>query len=169
MECWYSTSSYFEVDFHRVASRKAALLLATPRTRKDLGHLHAVDPEVANAADICGAAADGATTVSTRGAGPLLVSSAGYRLVAGDLNCLPDLVQSLGDAGLAFDQPTLFVSECVMAYLPPASADALVEWVASSFVDAAFVTCEPVTHAKISHRHIGTPAPHALLLCPPVL
>ena len=78
------------------------------------------------------------------GAGMVLSAAAGLRLVAGDLNNLDQLKGYLSAAGLKWDRPTLVVSECVLAYLPVANADAVISWAASAFEDAAFLMYEPI-------------------------
>ncbi len=67
-----------------------------------------------------------------------------YHLLAADLRDLPALETGLRDCGVDFACPTLFLSECVMVYMPPAASKALVAWAAASFSRAAWLNYEPI-------------------------
>ena len=58
-------------------------------------------------------------------------------LVGADLRDLPTLEERLQRAGVAWDVPTLLLSECVLVYLPPTSSTAVIAWAGSRFSGGA--------------------------------
>ena len=40
--------------------------------------------------------------------------------------------------------PTLFVSECVLIYVPPENGDQLIKWCSDTFITSAFITYEQI-------------------------
>eukprot|EP00729_Bicosta_minor_P013567 gene13567-28620_t len=111
---------YFELDYHPVIIQKAAVIQKDADMRSLLGEVKVFSPN------------------------PDEETSAGLRLVAGDLNHLNRLKDTLSAAGCRWDRPTLVVSECVLAYLPVANADAVISWTASAFDNAGFLMYEPI-------------------------
>ncbi|CAK1544335.1 unnamed protein product [Leptosia nina] len=57
----------------------------------------------------------------------------GYHLVGCDLSNVPETARKLAAAGVNTDSPTLVLAECVLVYLRPDAADALLAHLASSF------------------------------------
>ena len=64
--------------------------------------------------------------------------------VSADLKDLEGLKQSLRAAGLRFDQPTLFIAEVVISYLPCDDADALSKFVSKTFSRATLMRYEQI-------------------------
>lgn len=58
-----------------------------------------------------------------------------YTLYPSDLRHVPSstLGQLVRDGTLSPEFPTLFISECVFAYMPRETSDALVEWFTATF------------------------------------
>jgi hypothetical protein len=109
-----------ELDMPPVAARKAQLVRDAPALR-----------DAARAAVAAGPA-DGLWT-----AGRFVVAAADLRRTA-------DVARAVALAGLDVAAPTLFLSECVMIYLPPDDSDALLRWISSSFVRACFCAYEQI-------------------------
>lgn len=107
---WRLGVSYYEVDSETVVAAKAAVIARTPRLRTPLGEA-SFDQGV----------------VSPR-----------YKLIAADLRDAMQVKDRLMTAGLDPDAPTVFVCECVLAYLPPDASANLVAWTAT-FQDALLV------------------------------
>jgi len=74
--------------------------------------------------------------VAAAGSSPGTPSCAlSYALVAGDLRDVAALDAALAVAGLDPKLPTLFIAECVLVYLEPAAAAALLAWAAAGNFD----------------------------------
>ncbi|KAJ9579233.1 hypothetical protein L9F63_024662, partial [Diploptera punctata] len=67
-----------------------------------------------------------------------------YRLISGDLQYLDVLERRLSAVGVKFDVPTLLLAECAICYMSEQSGSKLIEWAASKFTDATFITYEQV-------------------------
>eukprot|EP01045_Picozoa_sp_COSAG04_P020259 COSAG04_NODE_2054_length_4901_cov_1.544565_2_plen_202_part_00 len=67
-----------------------------------------------------------------------------YRLVGADLSQLPLAATRLTHAGLDPSRPTLFLSECVLTYVRPEDAAALLRWCAAEFRDSIFLNYEQI-------------------------
>ena len=73
-----------------------------------------------------------------------------YHLMAADIRKLSDdgsgscLPAKLRAAGVDFACPTLFITECVLVYLPPDDAKALLRFCRDSFGAGVFVNYEPI-------------------------
>ncbi|CAN0273439.1 unnamed protein product, partial [Laminaria digitata] len=59
-----------------------------------------------------------------------------YHLLAADLRDVAALEETLRGAGVDFEAPTIFLAECVLVYMEPASSFALLQWCASRFPDS---------------------------------
>jgi O-methyltransferase involved in polyketide biosynthesis len=67
-----------------------------------------------------------------------------YHVVSADLRDAVELAAKLSACGVDRAQPTLFIAECVLIYLPPEAAHAIIAWAAGAFTHAAFVNYEQV-------------------------
>lgn len=70
--------------------------------------------------------------------GALELTSPRYKLMACDLRDVAILADRLASAGLDPSRPTVFVAECVLAYLNPEASTALLVW-AATFPEALLV------------------------------
>lgn len=111
---------FYEVDFREVVDRKTKCILGSESLRECIGSFE----------------------VDQNGLRGLLGSQ--YRLIASDLHALDKLESNLMQAGVTFSLPTLFLAECAICYMDEASSSLLIQWVASKFEDATFVTYEQV-------------------------
>ncbi|XP_060807261.1 leucine carboxyl methyltransferase 1 [Amyelois transitella] len=68
--------------------------------------------------------------------------SDGYHLVGCDLRCLGEVRRKLAAASCSRDAPTLLLAECVLVYLRPDAADALLRHFAAEFPRCALVVYE---------------------------
>eukprot|EP00047_Mylnosiga_fluctuans_P020801 m.96485 g.96485 ORF g.96485 m.96485 type:complete len:118 (+) comp8635_c0_seq3:437-790(+) len=75
-----------------------------------------------------------------------------YHLVAADLRDVPALAAALTAAGLDLSVPTVVLAECVLVYVEPAAAAAILAWLGQAFADIAFINYEPVTLSRQSMR-----------------
>ena len=84
--------------------------------------------------------------------------SPSYRLVNADLRDVGMVEKKLTAAGVRCDQPTLFLSECVLVYVEPEESGALIGWAARHFPTAAFLTYEQIlphdTFGQMMVRHL---------------
>ncbi|XP_037301355.1 leucine carboxyl methyltransferase 1-like [Manduca sexta] len=68
--------------------------------------------------------------------------SDGYHLVSCDLRCLGEVRRKLAGAGVSPDAPTLVLAECVLVYLRPDAAHALLRHLSSTFPRCALLVYE---------------------------
>ncbi|XP_045780721.1 leucine carboxyl methyltransferase 1 isoform X1 [Maniola jurtina] len=66
----------------------------------------------------------------------------GYHLLGVDLRCAGAVRRALAAAGAADELPTLLLAECVLVYLRPAAADALLAALAGSFARCVLLVYE---------------------------
>ncbi|CAM9278756.1 unnamed protein product [Phaeothamnion confervicola] len=133
---------YFEVDFPDMMRQKLAVIKHSPVLRK---LLDVCDEGFSNGTTAtAGPIANGSSTAPTAAvaAAAAVVRLAGgrYRLVAADLRDAPAAAAALLAAGADGDAPTFFLAECVLAYVEPERARALLEWIAPSFRCAAMAS-----------------------------
>jgi len=111
---------YVEIDMEPVATKKSSLLgptllgtYSSPRT----GSIHPVELAPGILSHVA-------------------LEGKGYALVSADLS-QPAVISMLGPAlaraGLDLAAPTMFISECVLAYLAPPDSDHILQWAASTF------------------------------------
>jgi hypothetical protein len=67
-----------------------------------------------------------------------------YSLQVADLADLPSVEAALSAADIDMGRPTLFLSECVMVYMDPKHSDALIQWIAGKFTQAAIMVYEQI-------------------------
>ncbi|XP_076012442.1 tRNA wybutosine-synthesizing protein 4 [Genypterus blacodes] len=110
----------FEVDFHDVSRRKAALISsnATLREKVDL-HLASLT-------------------------GPVYASSAQYRLLGVDVREETQVEEALHGAGLDWAAPTLNLSEVVLTYMETQWSDGVISWAARLLPQSIFVMYEQI-------------------------
>jgi tRNA wybutosine-synthesizing protein 4 len=77
-------------------------------------------------------------------AGHAALHSPHYHLCSCDLRHPQQLRAAVESSGFDPTLPTLFVSECVLIYLEPEDGTALINWTASTFSHAAFLTYEQI-------------------------
>ncbi|XP_022109224.1 tRNA wybutosine-synthesizing protein 4-like [Acanthaster planci] len=116
-------ATFFEVDFPDVVRRKATIIKTTTELRQQLGE------EMSSAQETQGG---------------IFLTSHGYHLLGVDLADLPHLQSCLKQTGIDYQLPTLLLSECVLTYMEVRSSDAVIQWAASSFSNAVFLTYEQI-------------------------
>ena len=115
---------YVELDQEMVVSRKCALIKSKPAL------LRALQPEGAQCVGLSG----------------ITAGEHGYRLLAADINNIPQVEGALAAAGFQPQDPTLLIAECVLVYLRPEASAALLSWFGQrcpSAVMVAFEMCGP--------------------------
>ncbi|XP_077984404.1 tRNA wybutosine-synthesizing protein 4-like [Glandiceps talaboti] len=114
---------FFEVDFMDVAQRKANIIECQPDLSKLIRDLVKDEAEF------------------TKG---VVLKSVKYTLLGIDMTKLDGLSNALQLCGINFNLPTLFLSECVMTYMPVKRSDELIAWAAKFFNNSMFVTYEQI-------------------------
>eukprot|EP00658_Telonema_sp_P-2_P044393 TRINITY_DN32265_c0_g1_i2.p1 TRINITY_DN32265_c0_g1~~TRINITY_DN32265_c0_g1_i2.p1 ORF type:complete len:257 (+),score=79.50 TRINITY_DN32265_c0_g1_i2:112-882(+) len=108
---------WVEVDMPQVVSRKAGIISQNQRLSAGL-------------LDCC--------------IDDISVRSKEYCAVSADLREIGSLQQAVESAGIQFRVPTMVISECVLVYLDPQEAAAVLQWVADSFDSAGLGLYEQV-------------------------
>lgn len=67
-----------------------------------------------------------------------------YHIVGCDLRVLDDVHRKLKDSELDFGLPTIFLAECVLVYMETRHSHDLLDWIASNFKTAIFISYEQV-------------------------
>ncbi|KAI9599199.1 S-adenosyl-L-methionine-dependent methyltransferase [Syncephalis fuscata] len=134
----FQTTKYFEIDFPEVTTRKVRIL-----SKSNL------------------------FTESRIGRGGCEFYTDQYCLLSGDLREFEStLVPQLIEHGFDKSLPTLFIAECVIVYMLPPDADAIIRWVGQTCDQVGFVIydpCEPhdafgqVMIQNLRHRQIELP------------
>lgn len=75
---------------------------------------------------------------------PHLEDGARYSLFACDLRNTQELTTLLLQHGFHLDEPTLFLSECVLIYMSPEEGSAIIEWAAKTVPHSVFCTYEQI-------------------------
>jgi len=65
-----------------------------------------------------------------------------YHLVAADFTDVPALQAKLAESEVDYSCPTLFLAECALVYVKPASTSGLVTWLAKTFSSGTFINYE---------------------------
>ncbi|KAJ1817970.1 carboxy methyl transferase for protein phosphatase 2A [Coemansia sp. RSA 2675] len=116
-----SAGKYFEIDFAEITAKKAATIYRHP----DLKSLLPSDTQVAM--------------------GGSELHSSRYSLLSGDLRQFQShVVPKLIERGFDPNEPTLFLSECVLIYLDPEHSDHIIDWITLSVPNAAILTYEQI-------------------------
>ncbi|KAJ2437004.1 carboxy methyl transferase for protein phosphatase 2A [Coemansia sp. RSA 2424] len=116
-----SIGKFFEIDFAEITAKKAATIYRHP----DLKALLPQDTKVA--------------------LGGSELHSSRYSLISGDLREFKThVVPKLVERGFDPNEPTLFLSECVLIYLDPQHSDQIIDWVTQSVPNAAILTYEQI-------------------------
>lgn len=117
---------YFEIDFPQVLQLKTAIIEQHVVLQNAMRH-YETPPQN--------------PIVDDQG----IINAQTWKMIAGDLRNIEALDKRAQELGLSREVPTLFLVECVLAYLSPEHADALIKW-AAEYVDAAptcFVNYDP--------------------------
>ncbi|ORZ25893.1 S-adenosyl-L-methionine-dependent methyltransferase [Absidia repens] len=130
-----SFSNYFEVDFPENVVKKARII----KQRKELQVIlqqRSSDNDDDN---------DNQQQPDIRlEKGGTELSSHDYHLIGGDLRQWDQVVERLFAHGLDPQVPTLFLSECVLIYLPPDSATGILDWIQTTMSDCVFALYEQI-------------------------
>lgn len=110
---------YIEVDFPGVVKRKTKLI----RASSELSNLVGLPAEKVAEEDRAQAGAGKDTSPALHGAF--------YHVVTGDLRDTKALDAAMASCGADFKLPTLFLSECVLIYMPPEHSTRAVQWARS--------------------------------------
>ncbi|KAI7901788.1 leucine carboxyl methyltransferase [Cokeromyces recurvatus] len=113
---------YFEVDFPEITMKKAMMI----KKHKELLHL-----------------LDNVNQVKIERGG-MDLKSPDYCLLGGDLREWTTCSKRLIDAGLDFQAPTLFLSECVFIYLPPEDSTHILKWITDYMKNTMFTLYEQI-------------------------
>ncbi|KAI8318904.1 leucine carboxyl methyltransferase [Martensiomyces pterosporus] len=112
---------YFEIDFAEITAKKAATIYR----KRDLAGLLPADTKVAS--------------------GGSELHSQSYSLISGDLREFEtQVVPKLMTHGFDAEEPTLFLSECVLIYLDPKYSDKILDWITNAVPNAGILTYEQI-------------------------
>ncbi|PIK39564.1 putative tRNA wybutosine-synthesizing protein 4 [Apostichopus japonicus] len=122
-----SETCFYEIDFAEVACRKAAIIQSNDILCALLKEpvFHHKNPVVQKD-------------------GGVIISSSSYQLLGINLNDLSSLHRFLLHSGCDLNKPTLLLSECVLTYMEVQRSDALIEFCANTFSNAAFICYEQI-------------------------
>ncbi|XP_071965626.1 leucine carboxyl methyltransferase 1-like [Antedon mediterranea] len=117
-------SSYVEVDFRAVTSRKCQRIRSRDKLMSSLAEM-------------------------SGGIEHVQISDAElhckhYHIVWADLRNLEQFENKLNSCGIDKCLPTLFLAECVLVYMPMEKSNELLSWISSKFDSAVFVNYEQV-------------------------
>eukprot|EP01155_Anaeramoeba_flamelloides_P048310 Anaeramoba_flamelloidesc40946_g1_i1.p1 GENE.c40946_g1_i1~~c40946_g1_i1.p1 ORF type:complete len:338 (+),score=64.16 c40946_g1_i1:100-1113(+) len=114
---------WYEIDFPRTIQEKLRIISRVPKLQEPIvGWPNKVLKKTSKGAEL---------------------HSPDYHLICGDLRKTEDLHNSLQEHGVNFEIPTLFISECVLVYVEPNSADKLLGYITETFKLPFFVMYEP--------------------------
>jgi tRNA wybutosine-synthesizing protein 4 len=102
----------FEVDYPAVIAKKSAIIARCPELSRVF------------------------SPISLAAQGEL--RSDRYRLIGADLRVIEEVRNTIREAGLAGNVPTLFLAECALIFMEASASDALLRWVAIEAVPDAF-------------------------------
>eukprot|EP01113_Clastostelium_recurvatum_P005961 TRINITY_DN12687_c0_g1_i1.p1 TRINITY_DN12687_c0_g1~~TRINITY_DN12687_c0_g1_i1.p1 ORF type:complete len:354 (+),score=71.03 TRINITY_DN12687_c0_g1_i1:51-1064(+) len=108
---------YVEIDFPEVVKKKVSIITSQKDLHEGLDY--------------------SSTTTSMHGGI--------YHLMAGDITKKEDMEAIIRDSQLDRSLPTLFICECVLAYLPPDQGTDVLRWVADRFPTCGFVSYDPIS------------------------
>ena len=118
--------AWFEIDFPNVISTKISTIERNAELRHAVGD---VEP-----ADVVG---DGSVKQWK--------SCEGTMTIAGtDIRNTTQVEMILKASGIEWNEPTMIISEVVLVYIEPKSADEIISWAAKKFQTAVFVTYEQI-------------------------
>jgi len=67
-----------------------------------------------------------------------------YHAVGSDITNLAAMDKMVESTALDTSLPTLFISECVLVYLPPEKGTSVIKWASERFSTAGFVSYDPI-------------------------
>lgn len=70
------------------------------------------------------------------------IISGKYCLLPADLRDLSQVKEALSLSLIDYSLPTLFLTECVLVYMPSADSNTIIKWIADTFKDAFFINYE---------------------------
>lgn len=115
---------YVELDFEGIVRRKADIFASSPT-------LTAVFESMTRNAD-------GGVTARTK-------HGSVYQLCVCDIRNVDNILQVFSVAGVSYNSPVLFVTECVLVYLEPSVSDELIQAMSAKFSSMqAFISFDPV-------------------------
>ncbi|GAM21990.1 hypothetical protein SAMD00019534_051650, partial [Acytostelium subglobosum LB1] len=116
--------TYFEVDYDKVVTNKIKIIRSS-RELMDLIVEEGQDPSL--------------VVQDTR------IMSKDYRLTSIDLTASRDVIDNVFQSlNIDYNAPTMFISECVIVYIPTECGNTLIKWAADRFAEAAFITYEQI-------------------------
>ncbi|XP_022109569.1 leucine carboxyl methyltransferase 1-like isoform X2 [Acanthaster planci] len=114
---------FVELDMRAVTSRKCHMVRTRAKLLEPVQASHGTTPVVIEDAEL---------------------HSRHYHIMWADLRDLRQVEEKLSQVGVDKNKPTLFLSECVLVYMPVDKSNSLVKWVASNFGTTFFLNYEPV-------------------------
>ncbi|CAO3594480.1 unnamed protein product [Absidia cylindrospora] len=130
-----SLSNYFEVDFPENVVKKARII----KQRKEL---QAILLQQSSGSDDDNGSQQQQDIRLEKGGTEM--SSHDYHLIGGDLRQWDQVVERLFAHGLDPQAPTLFLSECVLIYLPLDSTTGILNWIQTTMSDCVFALYEQI-------------------------
>ncbi|KAJ3331960.1 hypothetical protein HDU76_001688 [Blyttiomyces sp. JEL0837] len=111
---------YFEIDFPEITAKKARSISKAKALTNLIGEYKI-------------------------GGGGTELHSSQYNLIGGDLRKWEtDIVPKLKSLGFSESLPTMYISECVLVYLPPESSKSILTWCANATRSSFFLTYEQI-------------------------
>ncbi|XP_038064602.1 leucine carboxyl methyltransferase 1-like isoform X1 [Patiria miniata] len=114
---------FVELDMRAVTSRKCHMIRTRSKLLEPVQASHGSEPVVIEDAEL---------------------HSTHYHIMWADMRDLKQVEEKLGQVGLDKNKPTLFLSECVLVYMPLDKSNSLVKWAGTNFSSALFLNYEPV-------------------------
>ena len=152
-------AAFFELDFPDIVQQKSRIIAGSAEltaslcgAAEDSGGRLQIDTQTQELTVHAGAMPGGDEASPRRGGQ--------YSLLAADLRDLDRVRETLAQAGFDSSLPTLVISECVLIYMEPEHSDRVIEWIASTLPQAAFVLYEQILPSdpfgKIMVRNIAS-------------
>ncbi|XP_033629910.1 leucine carboxyl methyltransferase 1-like [Asterias rubens] len=114
---------FVELDMRAVTSRKCHMIKTRSNLLEPVQASHGADPVVIEDAEL---------------------HSTHFHIMWADLRDVAQVEDKLNKVGLDKNKPTLFLSECVLVYMPPEKSSALIKWAGSTYNTSMFLNYEQV-------------------------